>query len=357
MEFFWIIWIIALVATLFKDRTGFITFLITLMLVLFAGLRAVNVDRDYGNYTTIFNSVNSFSDVTDHKIDVEFSFKLMCYLIKSIGLDISSLMLLIAAIAITINISIYKKISPIFSVALIVYISNFYILKDMTQVRAGLANAFFLIALFYFDKNKYKYFFWTFVATLAHFSFIITIPLWFVINNTKKRLIQIFAFAAASTLIAMSKLPIAEIILKYSLAISPKIQYYILALKDPALNAVNIFGSISLLRIFISIILVYLAINNKIIKPKLFLPFIQIYVLGIGFFNLLSGSAALAIRLSEILFVVEPILISLLVYTTLKYNLSIFSRVLIFLFLIAYSATIFMKILAIMNPYSFVELL
>ena len=357
MEFFWVIWIIVIVASLFKDQTGFITFLLTLMLILFAGLRSGAVDRDYGNYITIFNSVNSFSDVTDHKIDVEASFTLMTYLIKSMGLDITALMLIIAVITISIKISIYKKLSPIFSVALIVYVSNFYLLKDMTQVRAGFADAFFLIALINFDKNRLKYFFWAFIASLAHFSFIITIPLMLIINNTKKRLRQISAFSAVSTMIAIVKFPIAEMALSYSLAMHPKIKYYMLVLKNPDLNTVNIFSVLSLSRIIIAIILVHLALKNKITKSNIFIPFIQIYVLGVGLFYLLSGSSALAFRLSEILFVIEPILISLLTYTVLKHNKSTFSKAFIFLLLLVYTSMIFMKTLDIMNPYSFAELL
>lgn len=61
-----------------------------------------------------------------------------------------------------------------------VYISRFYLARNLIQIRAGLSYAIILVAVQYITKRDWKrYFAWVFVAYLFHHSALIAVPLYF----------------------------------------------------------------------------------------------------------------------------------------------------------------------------------
>ncbi|AXI04267.1 EpsG family protein [Aquirhabdus parva] len=349
MEAFWIIWL-TIVVIAWYPKTPRQTLLLALPLAIFAGLRASDVDRDYKNYIEYFNSVNEIKDIFNSKINVEIWFKILTYITKFLDFQFSMQMLFIALISISIKLFYYKKLSPLFPIAIVAYISHFYLLQDMTQVRAGLASSIFLIALWNFNRSKPKYFIFTLIASLIHSSFIITFFLGFMVNNSKKKLTILSILPAFCIIFSLFNFQLAETLLHNISFIDPRLSNYLNILQDKKLNEINIFNTQTLSRIIIAYALFYFTLKNKI--KTIFIPFIQFYMIAIGLYYLLCQSSALATRLSEILFTVEPILISLLVYTALRVYKNVYSYAITLTLFFFYSALLYMKTLEIMNDYS-----
>ena len=147
------------------------------LLVLVVGFRTPGIDNDYKNYEWIYNS-NVFS--------IEISFKIIRYILKDIlGLSIVSLMLFYAFFSIYLKVKIIKEYSNYIFLSFITFLSDTLLLQECTQIRVGLAVAFFLISLKYVYERKFiKFVFFIMIATFFHYSAIIGIIVY--IFNPKK---------------------------------------------------------------------------------------------------------------------------------------------------------------------------
>jgi len=165
-----------------KFGTGqFIVYIIaTVVLILFAGLRVGGYDFD--NYHGIFHGL-SFGNNNDDLLDsiTEPGFSLLAKLFKVLNLPFGIFILLFACVAVSLKSKYFLSYSeyPFFS--LVIYFSVAYLIKDMGQIRHGLAMAIILVSFTYLFKKKLKGFlFFVGLAFMFHASAIIVLPAyWF----------------------------------------------------------------------------------------------------------------------------------------------------------------------------------
>jgi len=89
--------------------------------------------------------------------------------------------------------SVFLKITAIRVLALDIYYSIYlyivlyFVLHEMTQIRAGLASGIFLYAIPSLEKNKSRYVFLILIASLFHYSALVLLVLIFVNHNSINR--------------------------------------------------------------------------------------------------------------------------------------------------------------------------
>lgn len=152
----------------------------TIALILFAGLRVGGYDFD--NYTSIFKSLR-FDRNNDALLDslTEPGFSLIVKLFNLLNIPFAAFVALVAFFAVALKSKFFLAYSkyPFFS--LVIYFSVAFLIKDMGQIRHGLAMGIVLISFAYLFKRKVKMFLlFILLAFLFHASAIIVLPAYWI---------------------------------------------------------------------------------------------------------------------------------------------------------------------------------
>ena len=124
-----------------NQRSGYIVCLVITIILTFVAVFKPNTMADYGNYVDIvrYNEWGRYEPATfcintiSHLFHNPFPVFIFLYAILGIGIKIKAI----------------KELSPLFWGSIIVYLSHYYILLDLIQIRAGVAAAFSLFLIKY----------------------------------------------------------------------------------------------------------------------------------------------------------------------------------------------------------------
>lgn len=200
---FIILYIFALFATKFRD-TNQRAFLIVICLVLafMAGLRDVETWNDTGNYVMAFdyNTPTLFHYNGNMKgvPYVEKGFYLLSVAIKTLTNDSQAYLVLVSLVTFFFLFKDFSQYATYPLLGVCIYISRFFVGRNLMQIRAGLAYAIILLGIRYVTERNWKmYFLIIFIAYLFHQSALIAIPLYFMgyIKIKKKHVVMLIAFA------------------------------------------------------------------------------------------------------------------------------------------------------------------
>lgn len=140
---------------------------LAIAMILIAGLREVGSTPDteaysdmyYGKYEAVLESVT------------EPTFTFISKILNSFSLSVTSLFLTYAIISTIIHLSFFWKFSKFPFLTLTIYISYYYMMHDMVQIRAGVAAGLFLWAVYYFAESRKKLSLcFIFMGILFHYS-------------------------------------------------------------------------------------------------------------------------------------------------------------------------------------------
>lgn len=288
------------------------------VLILFAGFRGQNVDRDYSGYKSYFDNVASIeflftnSDYFFSSVQrsLEPSITIIMSFVKTIFSHGFPLVILIYAIlSVSLKMVAIKRMSDYFLYSLLIYFAGAFLLQDMTQIRIAVASGFLLLSIPHIvDRNIKKFSLFLFLAILFHYSAIIFIPFYFF--NTKKINQGLYiSLILASILLAAIKFNPIEILLNSNIEfIVQNIKAQIAARTQ--FQKVNIFNVIMLFHVFMCITFILL---NKKIDNKYTTILTKIYSFSVIFFYLFSFHPIMAFRTSEVLNIVQIILIPQLI--------------------------------------------
>jgi hypothetical protein len=150
-----------------------------ILLMVIAAFRG-DGDSDYSGYIEMFNRQDFFV--------VEPTFTLISYIVRTfLGGNVIYLFIIYAILGVTIKLFAIKQLSELWFLSVVIYVSNFFILHEMTQIRAGVASAFLLLCVKpIYERNGKMFLLFTTIACLFHYSAIIILPLWFLTTNPKK---------------------------------------------------------------------------------------------------------------------------------------------------------------------------
>ena len=145
---------------------------VLVILTLLVGFRPIGIDKDSLTYLSYFEMV----DVGVVEL-VEPSFHLISGIARV--LDSPQLIFIIyALLAIPLKGYAISKLSSCWFLSLAVWMNNYFILQECTQIRVAVAGSIFLVAFYFLvERKKWIYFGLTLVAIFFHFSALLLIPL------------------------------------------------------------------------------------------------------------------------------------------------------------------------------------
>jgi hypothetical protein len=272
--------------------------IIGVFLVLIAGLRSSEVSKDAMGYISILYNLEHIQTIT-----IEPSFSLIAFIVNY---NETYLFLVYAIFAIVIKLIAIKRISifPLFSI--FVYISLYFILFEMTQIRVGVAIGIFLLSIKdIYERNIFNFLVKIAFATFFHYSMLITLFAFF-INPKKinKSIYIILPLIAVAISIFSNKLNLIHNILNILISIGPEfLKYKFQLISDnillEKLGEINIFNFQ-----YLSYIIIYYLLLIKIdllqMKNKYTILFLKLFAIAIISFYTLSSIPVLAFRISNI---------------------------------------------------------
>ncbi len=265
-----------------KTNNFLILFFCCFLLIILAGFRPLEYFLDTAEYIRITNTPEQI-------LEIEPTF----WLINSIntiflGGEEQILFLLYAILGVSIKVYVINKNSLTPYLSLFTYISMFYILQEMTQIRAGVAIGLVFLALEDIaKKKKINFFIKMFIAILFHYSSIIMLLIYF-LSAKKINIIFYIILPIVGSIIGLTTIPYEGIIFlsKFSPEfLSVKINLYLNQYENGLSRELNPFSIGNFFLLIIYYINLYLLTKYK--------NFDEYYILcvklfGFGFFILFS---------------------------------------------------------------------
>ena len=286
-------------------------FCIGVALIIIATFKTVGNDDDSQSYETMFENYDD-EFVT---ISVEYSYVFFSKLLHFISDDVHVIFFLYAVIAILIKMFAIKQLSGKIYISLLVYLSHFFILHDMIEIRASVAAAFFLVSIKPIcDGKKWKASLFMLIAFFFHYSAAVLFPLLFFSNKTlepKTKYILASIVPIGYILYFLHIDLLTTIPIPY---ISDKLDVY------QQLRDLGKFDEILVMKnpiLIIKIISFYLLIifYDTVYEYNKYLPILlKIMGMSLASFFIFSSLPVLSGRLYELYGVVDIIIISSLVY-------------------------------------------
>ena len=280
-------------------------FALGLVLILIAGFRSEEVVRDYVNYVTYFHDQDF--------LVVEPAFVVISKIIYSlIGPYPIYLFLSFAILGVSFKLIAIKQLTELWFLSLVIYLSNFFILHEMTQIRAGIASAFLLLCVKpIYERDLKRFLLFALLGFLFHYSAIVILPLWFLGIKTRKKVLAL-------------SLPIGYLVyfLRINLittipisVIQTKISMYqtLMELGNEESILINVFNFVFLAKILIFYFL--LSKYNLLLSNNKYTPILmKIYCISLMSYLVLAVLPPIATRINELLAVVDIILIPFIYY-------------------------------------------
>lgn len=319
--------------TFFEDHreryTQFIFWIVVVALILCAGFRPIGVDFDSWNYVSLYQ--NAEGDI------VEITFWLLSTAIKAIYDDVRILFVIYALLAVTIQACAIRKLANDWLLTLLILSCHYFIFQDMTQIRVAVSASIFLYALFHLSHGKkWLYLLCILIATSFHYSAAMLLPLVFFSN---KDLSVRARYLMGAVIPFMYLLYFSGFDIFVSLPI-PYIQNRMDAyqeLKDTGLigDQINPFNALFLLRMCIFYFMLIKYDYFKKYNSSLSL-LLKVYCCSFCAFLGFGSLSVFAGRSSELLGIVEILIIPQLAYAVHPRALSRFMVVLLAFFLLTY---------------------
>lgn len=164
----------------FQQRDKILLYAFIGMIMIFiAGSRSIYDTPDSDNYESMYYSVRSL----DNNLR-EPTFTFMSYCLNTAGFGINALFFAYAILSIPIRLCAIWKMSKLPFLTLGVYISFYYQLHDLIQMRCAVASALFLLSIYYrIEKKLYLSIGCILVGTLFHYSALAGLVIFFFGNK------------------------------------------------------------------------------------------------------------------------------------------------------------------------------
>jgi len=353
--FFVLIAILAIQYEFTPFQNNYLLFSLVVLLAFLAGFQDMNVSKDYFNYQYIFDNVYY---ITNHNylylITFEPGFIAIVFFFRTLfesNYGVATIFFY-AFCSLLIKFFTIKKLSINPYLSLLFYFSYFFLFHEMTQIRIGLASAFFLISLLSFLKgNKLAFVGWILIATCFHYSAIFY--LFLLIFNTKNLNKSLYlAILILSLIFGVLKLPILNVFGNLDVSdISGKLDNYI-QISENGSVAVNVFNSLNILNIACCYYLLFAVTKEEFLEDNRLILFLKCNILSIFLLSFLAGAPAFSMRFNQLFSIAQIFLFPYLIRYLPARKFNIFILVLI--------AGIFFYVIQIygglLNPYKIITL-
>ena len=282
---------------------------LSLIIIIIIGFRPDNIGPDFSEY------LNHFYHYKNIPL-LEPSFKFISHIVHIIfNSQYVILFFIYAVIGCSLKFIAIRRLSEFVFLSTIIYISNYLMLHEVVQIRAGVASGFLLLSIKpLYERDRKKFLIFATCATLFHYSGIIVYALWFLKNNNYKIWWTFIPISFFIYFIGFSILQIFEYI--YIPVISDKLEVYMRIKEldnENILNKINIFNPIYISKVIICYLLYWKA---SIISRynKYFILLLKIFILSLAAMPLFSIIPVLAFRISELYGIVIIVLLPMFLY-------------------------------------------
>jgi hypothetical protein len=282
-----------------------------MLLILVAGFRTGDKMPDYQTYIGLYNQIigGSFSYF------IEISFVYLVHFANFVWKDQAGLLIFFYAfLGISIKLFSLNKLSRLYFLSIVIYISNYFILHEMIQIRAGIASGIILVSIQpLFERNKKHFFILICLATFFHYSSCFFLLLWFLKPKSFNKALYLCLIPFAY-IIHFTKIDPITLILKF-------LPLDILTVKTDYIDkdraevlAISVFSFFVLSRL---IIVSYFSFFQRQIQNynQYFTLLLKLYILGIFIYIAFADYPEIAVRICYTLMATEIIIIPTLIYT------------------------------------------
>ncbi len=267
-----------------------IGFIFYCFIVLFVTFRDGNILRDYSEYVYYFNRGGG-------RDNIEESFYIIVAIVRYIGVGFLGMFFVYAVLGVSIRFYAIYKYSPFILYSFSIWIANFLLLNEMTQIRGAIACSLMLLILpAIYERRIIKAIILILIAFFFHRSSIVFILFFFVSPNKTYWRFWI-CLLGLSIILNICKINIMEI-----LGLS-KILYGIQLVKgdemafDQSDFRLNMFSPYPLLQMISCLACIYRYNRIKLIFPSCIL-FIKVGIIGLIIYSL--SIYVISFRLSEL---------------------------------------------------------
>lgn len=283
-----------------------------ILLVLLAGFREVGIDPDSGNYEYAFHHYD------DDRLSgaIEYSYFVISAILRAMVEDVHILFVFYAFFGVMLKFIAFRKLSELWFLPVLVYLSFIYELHEITQIRTGVMSGLFLLAIPAMAERKWiQAILLLALGTFFHVSALILFPLLLLSNkdmSPKRRMLWMMAIPCSYVIYFLGSNLMVHIPIPY---IENKIANYEQN-KDVVESSLNVFSPLHLFTILIYGYLMYfydtIKEHNKYLSLQL-----KIFTLSIVAFTAFAFLPVLANRVSYLLRIVTIILFGNIYYTIL----------------------------------------
>ena len=271
-------------------------------MALLAGLREGNSFHDYENY---FYAYKGYYD----------AFEPSFYLIRKVAANVFhtsyALFLIYAFLGVGLKWIAIRKMLPYSLLAVMLYLSHYYTLHELTQIRAGVASGLVLLCIpAICDRHFKRFLVLVLLACLFHYSAVVILPFYFLSTvsiRTWHWLVlmigaYVFAYLGHSLSDLLPLIPLEIVADKYQLYVWEK-----------GNETVNIFNPVLIAQCMLGICML---LGKHRIQPhnRYFVLLLKIYLSALILNVCFADFAAVGYRLYQLLQVVEIVLLPLLLY-------------------------------------------
>jgi hypothetical protein len=286
-------------------------FVITLILIFIAGFRSGF--PDYPEYINIFNNARQ----GNIKANYDIGYTIINILVGSIFNNSISIFLLVAFLAVTINIKCYRDYCRYAFLAILFYYVHSYYLKELIQIRTGLSCAICLYNVRNIgERKKINFIFLQVIAASIHMASLIffVVPIINILNiRIRTWYTIIFIVLIIGIVFPFGRIVKALQEIEYL----SRIQIYVKW--DEHARALGIFRNPTTMKqLIVSILMLYFfPFFNK--RVRFFHVMLLAYLSSTCWLILWNDFSILAARVATFLSVGEPIFVASLLYLFPKY--------------------------------------
>ena len=278
------------------------------MLFALAAFRPIGIDQDSETY------VQYYYGNTEQIL--EFTFTILSGFVRFIADSPRGIFVVYALLAVSLHAWAITRHTQFWLLALVVWMGNFYLYQEITQIRVSVAAGLFLVGLYYLSKGeKRTYLLYSLAAGCFHYSAFV-LPLFTFFGNkplTKRGRIVVGSIPILGYLLFFGGFdPIASLPIPW---IQEKLWIYE-RLRDSGMagDAINVFNIVYVMRLLVFYILLWKYDVIKEHAPNLAL-LLKVFAISYFCFTALGALPVMAFRYAELFGVVEIVMIPYLSLT------------------------------------------
>jgi len=280
-----------------------------IMLIIIAAFRPESCCEDYAFYLEYYDNISNIP-----LSFLEPTYFVITAISKALFNGPIGIFIIYSILGVGLKGFAFMRLTKYYAISLILYFGSFFLLHEMTQIRVGVASAILLLSIPSIEERDWKKFLGYLVTgTLFHYSFIIFGFCYF-LNPKKINPWAYMALIGLTFIAVMAGINLTTVFQIIRLGfISDKIATYKQLLDQGIFGDIMLINPLLFLRIAIMGVMLW---NWEILqeKNKYAVILTKIYAFSIFFFIAFADLPVMAGRVSQLLGIVEIVLVPFFIY-------------------------------------------